>query len=171
MSAGNRRFFRRSAYENSINGGLALILIDAVFLGSYMFSELVCPIWLAVSVVRAIVTRPGLRVAIVRASFPVMVLILVVANSLLQEWIAGHNAARVIAACEEFRNETGDYPDRLDQLVPRYLHSIPRAKYCIFCNDFHYHNSRYLPPIIYWYPMPFASRDYSFGTHEWRSLD
>jgi len=95
MSGGNRRFCRRTAYRNSINGALALIIIDVVFWGSYMFSGLACPIWLAVSVVRAIVGRPGLRVAIVRASFPAVVLMLVLTNNLLQEWIAADNAARV----------------------------------------------------------------------------
>ena len=136
MSGSNRRSSPRTGFRNSINGALALILLDIVFLGSYMFSGVVCPIWFVISIVRSIVTRPALRVAIVRASFPVAVLILVLTNNLLQERVAADNAVRVIAACEKFRNENGGYPDRLKQLVPDYLHSIPRAKYLPWFQQF-----------------------------------
>ncbi len=34
----------------------------------------------------------------------------------------------IIAAVHRYRNERGRYPDALDELVPRYLPSVPRAR-------------------------------------------
>jgi len=171
MSECNRRRCRRAEFRNSINGAGALIIFDAVLWGSYTWSGLVCPVWLVVSLARSVVTRQCLRAAIVRALFPVAVLMLVLANSVLQDRIAENTSARVIAVCEEFRNATGDYPDRLDQLVPHYLPSIPRAKYCLSFNDFLYYKSPSYPIISWCQFPPFGRRVYNFSTHEWRYLD
>ncbi len=172
MPKNNLRWFRRGAFGNSINVAVALIVVDVVCLGSYLFSGIACPIWLLVSLARSIIARQDWRVAIVRASFPVGALTLVLANYFLQERIAADSAASLIAACEKFRDETGNYPDRLTQLVPLYLRSIPRSKYCLCCNNFSYDKSADYSPIIWWCEFPpFGKRVYNFGTHKWRSLD
>ena len=147
-----------------------LICHDIVLCGSYVGSYLACPVWLVVSIVALFVQRPSARVAIARVLFPLVTLLLVLANYSLQKSIATANAAKIVRACESYREANGSYPDRLDELVPVYVNSIPRAKYCCSWGEFVYYRSpRY--PILWWYPMPFAKMVYNFDTRTWCSID
>jgi hypothetical protein len=41
--------------------------------------------------------------------------------------VSAKNANMIIAACEQYKNKTGVYPAKLDELVPGCLAKIPRA--------------------------------------------
>ena len=147
-----------------------LICHDIVLCGSYLGSYLVCPVWLVVSVVAVLVQRPSARVAIARVLFPLVTLLLVLANYAVRKSIATANAAKIVRACESYREANGRYPDELGELVPVYVNSIPRAKYCCSWAEFVYYRSpRY--PILWWYPMPFAKMVYNFDTGTWLFID
>ena len=45
-------------------------------------------------------------------------------------------------ACEDFHTDKGKYPNKLEDLVPGYLSSVPRAKYCLMQGEFMYWDSR-----------------------------
>jgi hypothetical protein len=80
------------------------------------------------------------------------------------------NAARLIEACERYREANGAYPERLADLAPLYLSSVPRAKYCCSYSEFRYYGSP--SPILSWYQIPpFGRRVYNFETGKWRYLD
>lgn len=49
------------------------------------------------------------------------------------------NANVIIAACEQYKNKTGVYPTKLDELVPGYLTAIPNARYTITTPLFRYY--------------------------------
>ncbi len=60
---------------------------------------------------------------------PFLTLGIAMGNGCLQWKISDANAERIIKACDEFRAVNGRYPLELNELVPKYLPSIPPAKY------------------------------------------
>jgi hypothetical protein len=171
----NRRFWRfrdgLTAIRGSLFCSLVVVILDVVVDGSYIFSAVVCPIWFIVAVVRAIVRRPTLGLAAARILIPLITLLLVLANYSVQRRIAMANAARLIQACEHYREVNGAYPERLGDLVPRYLNSVPRAKYCFSYSEFVYFGSPPGPTLSWWECPPFGRRAYVFDTGKWRYLD
>ena len=136
--------------------------------------DLTCPIWFLVSVVKNVIQRPGQGIALFRIAVPALTLGIVLANNFVQCKIAHVHAERIIKACEEFRVANGKYPHTLDELVPQYLGSIPRAKYCLCQGEFVYYNSNERPnqPIMWWYKVPpFGKEVYNFEHRRWRYLD
>lgn len=153
--------------RGSLVGALILLFLDVVLDGFYHFSLLACPVWFFVSVAKAHLQCPAWRVAIARALVPLVTLVLAVANYNVQESIAMARAADIIRACESYREANGSYPDRLDQLVPRYMNSIPRAKYCCWLGEFQYSPSP-RSHILRWYLIPpFGRMVYNFETRKW----
>jgi hypothetical protein len=66
--------------RGSLICALIVLSFDVVLDGSYLFSAVVCPIWLLVSLFRAVVRRPTLGVAAARVVIPLVTGLLVVAN-------------------------------------------------------------------------------------------
>lgn len=149
---------------------LVVFLWDVVLSGSFLFSFFFLPIWFVAAVIRAIVLRPGWGVAFDRILMPFVAGLLVVANCYVQGRIARANSERLIQACEQYREASGAYPERLDDLVPRYLSSVPRAKYCCFLGEFMYWGP---PRAFFWWVEipPFGRRVYDLETGEWSYLD
>jgi hypothetical protein len=145
-----------------------LVAFDAVFSGSVMASALVCPIWFLVSLVKSIKRHPGWKVGLSRIVIPILTLAIVVGNDALQSRIADANAERIIVACEQFRAVTGNYPDQLDELVPKYLSSIPRAKYALTSGDFRYWNRDGNHQLMWDKIPPFGRKIYDFELRKWR---
>jgi hypothetical protein len=92
-------------------------------------------------------------------------------NGNLQWKISDAHAEQVIKACEEFRVANGRYPNRLDDLVPKYLSSVPPAKYCMFMGDFSYVNLNGGPCILWWTRYGFYRRIYDFRVKQWGNVD
>jgi hypothetical protein len=53
---------------------------------------------------------------------------------------ARHSADTIIAALEQYDADQGRYPQRLEELTPRYLTSIPSARH-LPRGEFHYHSA------------------------------
>ncbi|HXT57234.1 MAG TPA: hypothetical protein VN699_01315 [Pirellulales bacterium] len=120
--------------------------------------------------VRAVLRRPRLGVAAARVLIPVVTGLFVVVNYSVQRTIAMGNAERLIQACERYREDNGAYPEHLGELVPRYLNSVPRAKYCCSRSEFWYFGAP--RPLLVWYEVPpFGRRVYNFETGNWRYMD
>ena len=152
---------------------VALILGDVVFCGSYLGSLFVCPIWFLAAVVSALVYKPSLGVGAARVLMPPAVLLLAVVNSSLQNSIAMDHAEQVIQACNEYHDANGVYPKRLNDLAPRYLSSIPRAKYCLAFGELRYHASEEdeIHSLVWCELPPFGRRIYNFERGTWGYLD
>lgn len=163
-----RRFLR--AIGGTLICALVVIFLDVVVSGCYFFSALVCPIWCIVGAVRAALKRPELGVAAARVLIPIVTGLLAFANDSAQRSIAMDNAQRVIEACERYHKANGAYPERLAELVPRYLNSVPRAKYCCSWGEFWYFGTP--QPLLLWYEVPpFGRRIYNFERGAWNWLD
>src|SRR6478752_488019 len=94
-----------------------VLFFDVIYSGSFLLALFVCPIWFIIAIVRAACGRPSRGVAAAWVLIPVITWLLVVANNSLQYRIATGNAARLIQACEQYREANGDYPQHLDDLV------------------------------------------------------
>lgn len=152
--------------RGSLLGGFVLLAFDVLF-GSFI-SAGVCPIWLLVSLVKASKKRPGWEIGLSRIVIPVLILAIVAGNAAMQSKTANANAERIIVACEQFRAATGKYPNQLDELVPKYLSSIPRAKYALMFSDFRYRNLDGNHQIMWDERPPFGRRIYDFELRKWR---
>ena len=164
-----------SSAQGSLKGAAILIAFDVLLSGSFLASYLVCPVWFLVSVVKNVIQRPGWRIALFRISVPVLTLGIVLGINAIQWKIADVNAERIINACEEFHVANERYPQTLNELVPRNLGSIPRAKYCLFQGEFVYY---YSPDeegshfLLWWYRVPpFGKEVYSSKDRRWTFLD
>ena len=157
--------------RGSIIGAFILLFWDMALSGSYVMSILVCPIWFLVSILKNAIQRPGWRVAIIRIAIPPLTLGLVLVNSSFQLTIAEANAPRIIAACEKFHSDNGRYPKTLDELVPRYLSYIPRAKYCFDYGEFRYWNHEEEPMLEWCVVPPFGRKIYTFNDRRWGYID
>jgi hypothetical protein len=159
-----------TAIRGSMICSLVIVILDVVLDGSLVFAAVVCPIWLIIAVVWVLVSRPSSGVAAARVLIPLLTGLLVVSNYSMQNRVAMANAERLIQACENFRDVNGTYPARLDDLVPAYLSSIPRARCCCLFSEFQYHASPM--HMLLWCELPpFGRRTYNFDTRRWGYLD
>lgn len=157
-----------------VSVGAAIVLLgwDAGFSGSYLLSLLLCPLWFVASLVKNVIQRPGWRLGLLRIAVPALTLGLARVNDAIQVGIAEANAPRIVAACEEFRAANGRFPRALDELVPRYMPSVPRAKYCLgpwgqF--DYFYNSGK---PMLVWHVVPpYYRRIYDFQTRRWSYIE
>jgi len=154
----------------SVGISLALLAWDVAISGSILVSWICCPIWMLGSIVKNTIQRPGWRFALFRIAFPALTLGLVLGNNVVQHGIAQTNAARIIAATEEFHAANDRYPCALDELVPQYMASVPRAKYCLVWGDFLHFNLG--KPMLVWYVVPpYGRKIYDFEGRRWSYLD
>lgn len=159
----------------SLFGAGCLLFLDLVS-GDFAFSIIVCPIWFLVTVIRSYLAGTEWRLALARAAIPALTLGIALANTLIQWQIAEVNGERIVRACESFYSDNGRYPNTLNELVPRYLPSIPPAKYSMD-GDFHYYNSRDSDssdgpaPMLWWNQLLFQHNIYSFDGRGWHVLD
>lgn len=149
---------------------LMVMFLDGAFLGVVGFSVLVCPIWLVVLLVASIIQRPGWGHALFRVVLPVATFGLVWLNSGIQDRVAEAHARQVIAACDHYHDDYGEYPQRLDDLVPTYLGSIPVAKYNLSPGSrFLYFNNG--EATIYWHKYLLLRKFFNLETRRWSYLD
>jgi hypothetical protein len=145
------------------------LLYDVALDGCYTLSITICPLWFLISLVKNVIWRPGWRIAVIRLSVPILTLTIAVSNGNLQWKISDANAGRVIKACGEFRVANGRYPSTLDELVPKYLSSVPRSKYCLM-GRFFYVNSNGIC-MLWWSRWGFYRRIYDFEKGRWFNVD
>lgn len=157
--------------RGSVFGAVILLAWDIGFTGSFCLSFLTCPVWFFVSILKNAIERPGWRLSLLRIAVPPLVLGFVLANDVIQRDIAKANAARIITACEEFRVDTGQFPETLDELVPQYMPSLPCAKYCLAHGEFQYWGSGESAMLVWCVVPPYYRAIYNFENRRWSYLD
>src|ERR1700722_13777143 len=130
MQIAGLSWFYRSV-RRSIGAAAFVLSLDVVHSGSFLMSALFCPIWILVSLLKSAIHRPGWGLALARILIPALTLWLFWANGAFQPRGAGSNGQRIVAACEEYHAANGRFPRDLDKLVPKYMNSVPVAKYSL----------------------------------------
>lgn len=95
----------------------------------------------------------------------------VLALNRVQNELARERAEKVVAAVEAFNAAEKRYPDKLEDLVPRYLPEIPVAKYTLPFHTFQYRVYSGRQSLIYTTMPPFGRRIYSFKEKRWNNID
>lgn len=164
-----------SGFYRSVRGSLgaaaALLALDVAFYASILLTTVFCPIWILVSLLKNAIQRPGWWLALARIGIPALTFWLARVNNNFQLDVAKEHAQRVVAACEEYHADNGRFPRNLDELVPKYMSSVPFAKYCLGSDSrFYYYNVG--KPMLVWHVVPpYLRRIYDFDTRRWSYLD
>jgi len=142
-------------------------VVDALIFGEYVIAGLVALVTL-VPAVSGVVRGQGLAIAkaLVGVGMAACVWGTVRANNTL----ARHRAHQIVAACDAFSRDQGRLPDSLAQLVPRYLPSVPLAKYTLLSNRFFYFAGE-RHSLMWVETPPFGRPTYSFEERRWGYLD
>ena len=147
-----------------------LLALDVLVYGSCLFSFFVGPIWLLVAIAKAIFRRNSWTLSTKRILIPMITLGIVFGNTVLQNGMARRHAEMIIKACTIYRADKGVYPTKLDELVPAYLSSVPRAKYDLFAGNFFYMIAD--EHLLMWVELPpFGQQVYDFEKAKWTHLD
>jgi hypothetical protein len=160
-----------SSVSRSLAGASILLAWDVGNSGSFLLSLMVCPFWLLGSVLNNLAQRPGWSVALVRIAIPGLTLGMALGINELQLRMAYANADRIINACNRFHADRGMYPSKLDELVPDYLASVPRAKYCLAWGEFVYFDWGDKHMLMWYYIPPYGRENYFLERGEWHFLD
>ncbi len=111
------------------------------------------------------------RLRAARTGIYVAVAVLVLSVNFANNQLARRRADTLIAACHQYEARHGRLPDRLDELVPDFIPSVPLAKYTLGFNTFMYmarpgHHS------LMWVALPpFGRPYYAFEDNRWSILD
>jgi hypothetical protein len=85
------------------------------------------------------------------------------------------NAGTIIAACEKYKGKTGEYPARLNDLVPAYLPKVPVARYTLMSGGFYYYRDRRSSTdsyrLIFVHEAPFGRKVYDSAHKGWHEID
>jgi hypothetical protein len=100
---------------------------------------------------------------------PLLTFAIAFGNGNLQWKISDVHAQQVIKACEEFRVANGQYPSKLDDLAPKYLASIPPAKYCLMGKFLYVNSDGHV--TLWWNRYGYYRRIYDFSEKRWSNLD
>ena len=93
------------------------------------------------------------------------------ATMALNNKIAERRAGQVVNAVQQYKTRYGHYPQRLAEVAPEFLPSIPRTKYTLSSADFIYIRREESPLLWYVVFPPFGRRVYDFNSGKWGSLD
>ncbi|MCU7837450.1 MAG: hypothetical protein KZQ83_19690 [gamma proteobacterium symbiont of Taylorina sp.] len=84
--------------------------------------------------------------------------------------IAYHRSEILITKIEKYKKDNGSYPKKLEALIPKYIESIPSAKYASM-SRFHYSNSQEFTSLYYVTMPPFGRHSYDFSEKKWDHYD
>jgi len=102
-AADARRFYR--SIRGSLGAAVAVLTLDVGFLGSILFSTVLCPLWILVSLVRSSLYGPNASLFLTQIAIPMATFLLVLANDAFQRGVAERNSEKVVAACESYRRQ------------------------------------------------------------------
>lgn len=94
-----------------------------------------------------------------------------IAANRLNNALAADRAETVIGACERFQAKHGRLPERLENLAPEFLASVPRAKYTLLFGRFQYLAEGGRHWLAWTVLPPFGRQVYSFEEDRWRFFD
>lgn len=81
------------------------------------------------------------------------------------------NGETIIAALKSYHAQNGNYPDKLEQLVPAYLAAIPKARFSLTMNTFHYYAAKDSHNLSYIVMPPFGFSYYNLEKGQWAVKD
>jgi hypothetical protein len=172
---GDSKGVRRTAWESlrsTVIAAFCLFIVDAFVFGWFviaMFASIALVFWM---IPRTLLDFIRGNVVMVRELKTGIYLLMVVATFAAyagNSYLAKSRADTVIAAVDQFKAYHHRYPESLAELVPKYMSSVPRAKYTVMYGEFIFLAE--MPRLMYFGFPPFDRRVYSFDSKKWMVLD
>ena len=140
---------------------------DGVVVGGFGVGTLLALTMVPAALIRGWRRKDPGRMIALRALLPVIAVLAVFGTIAFNMAHSRAAARRIISAAESFRHEQGHYPSSLEELVPRYLPQIPRARYTVLLNEFSYRQSAGQHVLGWMVLPPFGSAGYFFEQKQW----
>ena len=160
--------------QKTIITALILFFIDAFVMNQgaiAVISAMVIVLWLLPKSLMLKYKRESARIPLTKAAiYSIMVLLVFLAN-FANNKLAKHRAENLIIAIEKYHQQTGIYPEKLNNLVPEYISSIPHAKFTLMLNEFGYINYKDTQALYYIELPPFGRPIYNFNRQSWGYID
>lgn len=162
-----------TTFRRAVLAGALLVFVDAIWLNQGVLAGLVGAGLVLIGLPRALLKNPDpvraqrLRnLAVYAAS-----VILVFALNALNNRIAASRAEAIISSINAFHAKYDRYPESLQALAPEFLADVPRAKYTLGQNSFHYRLAAGQAVLFYVEFPPFGRPIYRFSEHKWGYID
>ncbi len=155
----------------------ALVVLDGVFLGqgiiSMLFGAVLVFIYLPALLIWFLLKKNRADVMFGLQKFGIYLLAVGLAVGLVwgNNRIALSRSQDLIAAIHAYHAKHGQYPKKLDQLVPEFIDRVPEAKYTGFGREFIYLDYPDDAVLMYVYVPPFSRKRYRFSTGKWDLFD
>ena len=160
--------------QKTIITALILFFIDAFVMNQgaiAVISAMVIVLWLLPKSLMLKYKRESARIPLTKAAiYSIMVLLVFLAN-FANNKLAKHRAENLIIAIEKYHQQTGIYPEKLNNLVPEYISNIPHAKFTLMLNEFGYINYKDTQALYYIELPPFGRPIYNFNRQSWGYID
>ncbi len=152
---------------------LLLFVTDALLLGQGLLAALLLVTvsgWLLPKALLLIKVRrdawPTVRLALLFS----LTVVAIMATININNHLARQRATRLIQAIDLYRAANGRYPLALAALVPRYIATIPRAKYTLAFNQFVYQQFDQRAVLAYVELPPLGRPCFDFEQHRWHDM-
>ena len=148
--------------------------LDAFFMQQGVISIIIlllCVFWMAPSAVMAYRDKSLARFRAGRVAAYFLAAIAALGIIRLNSSLAERRAEIVVAAVRQYQQKYGRFPDRLEQVAPEFLPSVPLAKYSFMYNNFQYFKFSENPRLYYVGFPPFGRHVYNFESGRWGQLD
>lgn len=150
-----------------------ILIVDSYFLSQGVIATITLFIVVFVLIPKAIYKqykkkeyKTSYIICLIYGASALLVFFLINANNK----IAHNRSEMLIAKIEQYKTDNGTYPIKLDDLIPRYIESIPTAKFSSM-NKFHYSSIPDHTSLFYVAIPPFGRPIYNFEQSEWSYLD
>jgi hypothetical protein len=162
---------RLQPYLKPLLMGFLLIVIDGYICNQGVLSVLVVAWQLFVGIPKIICSSTSeMRYEkLSRLAIYLGAAIIVFSFNMLNNQIAQTRAETLITAIKAYSQKEKRYPENLTDLVPKYVSSVPRAKYSMLFNNFDYSGEYHF--LYYVSFPPFLRSIYYFGSNRWSVMD
>lgn len=152
-----------------------LYFLDALLIGLPSFGTFLCVVFMLTNFAAFLWRRKSERSVVVKYGIRSLMLCLTVLAILSTFMFNRHlgyaNARLIIKAVEDYRVEKGEYPERLQDLVPQFLSEVPDSAIRLTSTEFYYLHHKDGHSLM-WTEVPFfGRRTYQFETKEWSYMD
>jgi hypothetical protein len=168
------RIYRR--LYTSLAIAAAVYVVDALVLDHGVWALLTTMIVFVIRFPLAIVKlmRTGwsaARIHVITGAIYLLMAVAVLGTKYTNEVIARHRADMVISAVRHYEHRHNRLPTQLEELVPDFLPSVPRAKYTLLFGSFWYLASPNHHTLMWMTFPPFGRMLYRFEDGKWGQLD
>ncbi len=162
--------------RTSLAIGVGIFLVDAIWMGQGVIAIVTILLMLCYALPRALWAwykkNPALRnLRFAKMAVYLVAAALVLATIQIDLHFARQRADTLIAALNQYQAKHGNFPDKLDKLVPDFLPAVPDARISLTQNQFYYHATAKSHDLSYIVIPPFGLSSHNLESGRWTVRD